>query len=86
MAKSSGLGAEDNAAPPLFKVLPGATKATKNCGEPWAPEDVRELRAFTKQMMPTRQISISLGRSEASIRGKVLREGITPTPRNRKPS
>jgi hypothetical protein len=84
MVKSSGLGAEDDAAPPLFKILPGATKATRNCGEPWAPEDIRELRAFTKQMISTRQISIRLGRTEASIRGKILREGITPAPRNRK--
>lgn len=85
MVKSSGLDAERNAAPPLFKVLPGATKATRNCGEPWAPEDVRHLRAFTKQMISTRQISIRLGRTEASIRGKVLREGIIHPPRNREP-
>jgi hypothetical protein len=80
MVKSSDIGEEGNTASSVFKVLPGITKATKNSGEPWGGQEVRDLRALANQKMSTRLIGIKLGRTEASIRGKFLREGIRPAP------
>jgi hypothetical protein len=80
MVKSSDIGAEGNTASSVFKVFAGVIKATKNSGEPWGREEVRDLRALARQKMSTRLIGIRLGRTEASIRGKCLREGIRAAP------
>jgi hypothetical protein len=74
-----------NLPPPKPKSPPGTTRSTRNTGSPWSAADVRELKALAKQNTPTRVIGLKLGRTEASIRGKVRGEGISLMPSNRRP-
>ena len=60
-------------------------KYKRRLGEPWTPQEVRELRALAKGNTPTGVISLKLGRTETAIRGKAQREGISLAPINRSP-
>lgn len=75
----------DNLPPPKPKAPPGKTKSTRNAGEPWTKDHVKELKLLVKQNTPTRVIGLKLGRTEASIRGKVRMEGLSLMPPNRSP-
>lgn len=75
----------DNLPPPKPKSPPGTTKSTRNNGEPWTKENVKELKMLIKENTPTRVIGLKLGRTEASIRGKVRTEGLSLMPVNRSP-
>lgn len=85
MAKSRRFNPANNLPPPKPKAAPGMTKSTRNNGQPWSREDVKELKALAKQNTPTRVIGLKLGRTEASIRGKVRGENISLKPANRSP-
>lgn len=83
MAK--GYNPADNLPPPKPKSPPGTTKSTRNTGEPWTKENVKELKMLVKQNTPTRVIGLKLGRTEASVRSKVRMEGLSLMPPNRSP-
>jgi hypothetical protein len=80
-----GYNPADNLPPPRPKSPPGTTKSTRNNGEPWTKDDLKELKLLVKQNTPTRVIGLKLGRTEASIRGKVRAEGLSLMPPNRSP-
>jgi hypothetical protein len=75
----------DNLPPPKPKSPPATTKSTRNNGEPWTKDNVKELKMLVKQNTPTRVIGLKLGRTEASVRGKARTEGISLMPPNRSP-
>ena len=50
----------DNLPPPKPKSPPGTTKSTRNNGEPWTKENVKELKMLIKQNTPTRVIGLKL--------------------------
>jgi hypothetical protein len=75
----------DNLPPPKPKSPPGTTKSTRNNGEPWTKDNVKELKMLVKENTPTRVIGLKLGRTEASVRGKARTEGISLMPPNRSP-
>jgi hypothetical protein len=54
-------------------------------GEPWTPQEVRELKSLARQNTPTGVLSLKLQRPPAAIRSKAQREGISLKPINRKP-
>jgi hypothetical protein len=54
-------------------------------GQPWTPQEVRELKSLAKQNTPTGVLSLKLGRPPAAIRSKAQREGISLRPVNRSP-
>jgi hypothetical protein len=54
-------------------------------GEPWTPQQVRELKSLAKQNTPTGVLSLKLQRPPAAIRSKAQREGISLKPTNRSP-
>ena len=75
----------DNLPPPKPKSAPGATKSTRNAGQPWSASDVRELKSLIKENTPTRVIGLKLGRTEVSVRGKARYEGLSLKPTNQSP-
>jgi hypothetical protein len=85
MAKSKRFNPADNLPPPKPKAEPGTTKSTRNNGEPWTRETIKELKTLAKKNTPTRVIGVKLGRTEASVRGKARSEGISLKPVNRSP-
>jgi hypothetical protein len=60
-------------------------KYKRNAREPWAKDDVKELKALAKKNTPTGVLSLKLGRPPAAIRSKAQREGISLKPVNRSP-
>lgn len=60
-------------------------KTPKNHGEPWTPQDVRELERLAAANTPTRVIGVKLGRTEDSIYGKASVEDISLAPANQRP-
>lgn len=85
MAKSKRFNPADNLPPPRPKAKPGTTKSTRNNGDPWTKDHLKELTALAKENTPTRVMGLKLGRTEASIRGKARSEGISLKPVNRSP-
>lgn len=75
----------DNLPPPKPKSPPGFTKSTRNNGEPWSGDHLRELKALVKQNTPTRVIGLKLGRTEVAIRAKAREQGLSLMPLNRSP-
>ena len=60
-------------------------KSTRNTGQPWTPQDVKDLKNFVAHNTPTRVIGLKLGRTESSIYGKASAEGISLAPTNQSP-
>ncbi len=85
MAKAKRFNPADNLPPRKPKAEPGTTKSTRNNGEPWTKDTVKELKALAKQNTPTRVIGVKLGRTEAAVRGKARTEGISLMTPNRSP-
>lgn len=85
MARSKRFNPADNLPPPKPKAEPGTTKSTRNAGEPWTRETIKELKTLAKENTPTRVIGLKLGRTEASVRSKARSEGISLKPINRSP-
>jgi hypothetical protein len=75
----------DNLPHPKPKSPPGTTKSTRNNGQPWSRDDLKELKLLVKQNTPTRVIGLKLGRTEAAIRGKASNQGLSLMPPNRSP-
>jgi hypothetical protein len=61
------------------------TKSTRNSGNPWTQEEVKELRQLAKGNTPTRVIGLKLGRTETAVRSKASAEGISLKPTNQSP-
>lgn len=61
------------------------TKSTRNTGNAWAPEDVKQLRQLAKGNTPTRVIGLKLGRTENAVRSKANELGISLKPTNQSP-
>lgn len=75
----------DNLPPSKPKSPPGSTKSTRNNGEPWSSDHLKELKALVKQNTPTRVIGLKLGRTEIAIRAKAREQGLSLMPPNRSP-
>ena len=60
-------------------------KSTRNTGNPWTAEDVKQLKTLAKENTPTRVMGLKLGRTEAAVRGKAKSAGISLKPTNRSP-
>jgi hypothetical protein len=60
-------------------------KYKRRAGEPWSPQEVRELKQLAKSNTPTGVLSVKLQRPPAAIRSKAQREGISLGPTNRSP-
>ena len=60
-------------------------KAPKNHGQPWSPNDVKQLKELAKGNTPTRVIGIKLGRRETSVYQKARAEDISLKPTNQSP-
>ncbi len=61
------------------------TKSTRNTGNPWTNDDVKQLKQLAKENTPTRVIGLKLGRTENSIRSKAKAEGVSLKPTNQSP-
>lgn len=60
-------------------------KSKRNTGTGWSADSEKELRALIKGNTLTRVIGLRLGRSEASVRSKVQKLGLSLMPANRSP-
>lgn len=60
-------------------------KSTRNAGNPWTAQDVRQLKELAKGNTPTRVIGLKLDRTETAIYGKASSEGISLSPTNQSP-
>lgn len=60
-------------------------KYNRNTGNPWTQKEVRQIKEFTKENMPTRVIGLKLGRTENAVRTKASEEGISLKPVNQSP-
>lgn len=60
-------------------------KYTRNTGNAWTTQDMRDLKAMAKANTPTRVIGLKLQRSETGVRSKAHREGISLKPANQSP-
>jgi hypothetical protein len=61
------------------------TKSTRNSGNPWTQEEVKELRQLAKGNTPTRVIGLKLGRTENAVRSKASAKGISLKPTTQSP-
>lgn len=61
------------------------TQSTRNTGNPWTAEEVKQLRQLAKENTPTRVIGLKLGRTEDAVRAKASEEGISLKPTNQSP-
>lgn len=60
-------------------------KYNRNTGKPWTQKEIKQIKKFTKQNMPTRVIGLKLGRTEYAIRTKASESGISLKPTNQSP-
>jgi len=60
-------------------------KYNRNTGNPWTQKEVRQIKEFAKENMPTRVIGLKLGRTEGAVRTKASGEGISLKPTNQSP-
>jgi len=88
--------AEDDVAKPAWK-RPGSPigkkgprkanpKYIRKAGEPWSAQDMKDLKKYVKENMPTRVIGLKLQRPEGAVRAKAQREGISLKPVNQSPN
>ena len=59
-------------------------KSTRNAGKLWTRQELKQLRAFAKANMPTRVMSVRMGRTLAAIYKKASEEGISLKPVKRR--
>lgn len=60
-------------------------RSTRNAGNPWTAQEVRQLEQLAKGNTPTRVIGLELGRTETAIYVKASSEGISFSPTNQSP-
>lgn len=61
------------------------SKEPEHAGEPWTPEQEKELRELTKSNTPTRLIAHKLGRSVDAIYSKASDMDLSLQPTNQSP-
>lgn len=61
------------------------SKSDRNKGKAWTPGEVKELRKLAKENMPTRVISLKIGRPEGGVRAKASEKNISLKPTNQSP-
>lgn len=61
------------------------SKSTRNSGKPWAPAEVKSMKAMVKENTPTRVIGLKLGRTEGAVYNKASEQGISLKPTNQSP-
>lgn len=59
--------------------------STRNAGQPWTPQEVKQLKQLAKENTPTRVIGLRLGRPEGGVRAKASDEGVSLRPTNQSP-
>lgn len=60
-------------------------KYKRRLGQPWTPDEVKQLKSLARANTPTGVLSLKLQRPEAAIRSKAQREGISLKPVNKSP-
>lgn len=60
-------------------------KYNRNTGNAWTQKEIKQIKEFTKENMPTRVIGLKLGRTENAIRAKASEEEISLRPVNQSP-
>ena len=60
-------------------------KYTRNTGNKWTAEDVKQLKQLARENTPTRIIGLKLGRTEGSVRTKASEKSISLKPVNQSP-
>ncbi len=61
------------------------SKSTRNSGNPWTSQDVKQLKDLAKNNTPTGIIGLKMGRTEAAVSNKASQEGISLKPTNQSP-
>lgn len=61
------------------------SKSTRNSGNSWTPQEVKQLKQLSKENTPTRVIGLKMGRTEGAIRNKASEEGVSLKPTNQSP-
>ena len=61
------------------------TKAPKNHGQDWTPQQVRELKDLARKNTPTRVIGIKTGRTPQAVQAKASEQGVSLKPTNQSP-
>jgi hypothetical protein len=61
------------------------SKSTRNSGNPWTSQDVKEIRHLAAGNTPTRVIGLKLGRSAPAIYAKAADTGTRLKPTNQSP-
>lgn len=61
------------------------SKSTRNSGQNWSNQDVRQLRQLARENTPTRVIGLKLGRTEDALRSKATVENVSLKPTNQSP-
>ena len=61
-------------------------KSTRNSGSSWADADVSQIKRLARQQTPTREIARTLGRTEAAIRSRAQKEGISLRAAGKRPA
>ena len=57
-------------------------KTDRNAGQPWTPDEVKQLRQLARENTPTRVMGLKLGRPPGAVSSKARREGISLKPVN----
>lgn len=52
-------------------------KAKSKSGGSWTAKDLKEMQRLVRKASPTRKIAKALGRTEAAIRSRAQKEGIS---------
>lgn len=60
-------------------------KYNRNTGKPWIRSETERLSKLAAGNTPTRVIGLKLGRTEAAVRSKAGKEGISLKPTNQSP-
>jgi len=61
------------------------SKSTRNSGNPWSPEDLKQLKQLAAANTPTRVIGLKLGRTPDAVQAKAAEQGISLKPPNQSP-
>lgn len=60
-------------------------KSTRNSGNRWTSQEVKQLQELAQDNTPTRVIGLKLGRSEAAVYAKASETGVSLKPTNQSP-
>ena len=63
----------------------GMAKSTRNSGNRWTSQEIKQLKELAHDNTPTRVIGLKLGRSENAVYAKASDEGVSLKPTNQSP-